>query len=189
MCNVIKLCSCAFHLYTSYHGLDFPPVWLIPKRLINNDDCRSVNKVHEEWFADEERVRKSVGLLEKPIVPLSRVTEVRSLLCYWKLIHFVAIITFICAAVSFWDLNLFTLFINQDILLAGSVWDLLWELPSWWHNVCWVWSSFLYYLLERFVSSWIFWPFIESFALLWAWKQCLIWYSPTFIIQYLFSVY
>lgn len=81
--------------------------------------------MHEEWFADEERVRKSVGLLEKPIVPLSRVTEVRSLLCYWKLIHFVAIITFICAAVSFWDLNLFTLFINQDILLAGSVWDLL----------------------------------------------------------------
>lgn len=42
----------------------------------------SVNKVHEEWFADEERVRKSVGLLEKPIVPLSRVTEVVCGICF-----------------------------------------------------------------------------------------------------------
>lgn len=27
---------------------------------------RSVSKVNDEWFADEERVRASVGLLEKP---------------------------------------------------------------------------------------------------------------------------
>lgn len=28
----------------------------------------SVSRVHDAWFADEERVRKAVGLLEKPIV-------------------------------------------------------------------------------------------------------------------------
>lgn len=28
---------------------------------------RSVSKVHDEWFADEENVRKTVGLLEKQI--------------------------------------------------------------------------------------------------------------------------
>jgi hypothetical protein len=27
---------------------------------------RSVSKVNDEWFADEDRVRASVGLLEKP---------------------------------------------------------------------------------------------------------------------------
>lgn len=58
--------------------------------------------MHEEWFADEERVRKSAGLLEKPAVSLSRVIDVSSLLCYQKLIHFLAIITFICAAVYLW---------------------------------------------------------------------------------------
>ncbi|KAK4375708.1 hypothetical protein RND71_006385 [Anisodus tanguticus] len=42
----------------------------------------SVNKVHEEWFADEERVRKSAGLLEKPVVPLSRVKEVVCGICF-----------------------------------------------------------------------------------------------------------
>ncbi|KAJ8563390.1 hypothetical protein K7X08_031842 [Anisodus acutangulus] len=42
----------------------------------------SVNKVHEEWFADEERVRKSAGLLEKPVVPLSRVKEVACGICF-----------------------------------------------------------------------------------------------------------
>nr|CAD1822998.1 unnamed protein product [Ananas comosus var. bracteatus] len=26
----------------------------------------SVSKVHDEWFADEEKVRKAVGLLEQP---------------------------------------------------------------------------------------------------------------------------
>ncbi|PKA55932.1 putative E3 ubiquitin-protein ligase ARI7 [Apostasia shenzhenica] len=33
----------------------------------------SVSKVHDEWFADEENVRKAVGLLDKPVeVPNSR---------------------------------------------------------------------------------------------------------------------
>jgi hypothetical protein len=28
---------------------------------------RNVTKVHDEWFANEESVRKKVGLLEKPV--------------------------------------------------------------------------------------------------------------------------
>lgn len=36
-------------------------------------ECRSVSKVHDEWFADEENVRKAVGLLEKPVeMPYTR---------------------------------------------------------------------------------------------------------------------
>lgn len=38
--------------------------------------CRSVNSVHEEWFADEDQVRKAVGLLEKPVVDFSNSKEV-----------------------------------------------------------------------------------------------------------------
>ena len=46
-----------------------------------NDLClfwtyRSVSKVHDEWFADEEKVRRSVGLLEKPVVPFPDGREV-----------------------------------------------------------------------------------------------------------------
>lgn len=37
--------------------------------------CRSVSKVNDEWFADEENVRKTVGLLENGI-PLPDVEEV-----------------------------------------------------------------------------------------------------------------
>jgi len=29
---------------------------------------RCVSRVHDEWFADEEKVRDAVGLLEKPVV-------------------------------------------------------------------------------------------------------------------------
>lgn len=32
--------------------------------------------MHEEWFADEERVRKAIGLLEKPVVQFSNAKEV-----------------------------------------------------------------------------------------------------------------
>ncbi|KAL4297392.1 hypothetical protein GQ457_12G002580 [Hibiscus cannabinus] len=35
----------------------------------------NVNQVHEEWFADEERVRESVGLLEKPVVEVSNASK------------------------------------------------------------------------------------------------------------------
>lgn len=31
---------------------------------------RSVSKVHDEWFADEKRVRDTVGILDGPVVPI-----------------------------------------------------------------------------------------------------------------------
>lgn len=33
--------------------------------------------MHDEWFADEEKVRKAVGLLEKPVVQFPNAREVR----------------------------------------------------------------------------------------------------------------
>lgn len=30
---------------------------------------RSVSKVHDEWFADEKRVRETVGILDGPVIP------------------------------------------------------------------------------------------------------------------------
>lgn len=33
--------------------------------------------MHDAWFADEERVRKAVGLLEKPVVQSPNAREVR----------------------------------------------------------------------------------------------------------------
>ncbi|XP_023004376.1 probable E3 ubiquitin-protein ligase ARI8 isoform X1 [Cucurbita maxima] len=41
----------------------------------------SVTKVHDEWFADETRVRKLVGLLEEPVVHASNAREVRNHTC------------------------------------------------------------------------------------------------------------
>lgn len=41
---------------------------------------RSVSKVHDEWFADEEKVRKAVGLLENP-VQFPNFREVRTNTC------------------------------------------------------------------------------------------------------------
>lgn len=32
--------------------------------------------MHDEWFADEEGVRQSVGLLERPVVRISDAIEV-----------------------------------------------------------------------------------------------------------------
>ncbi|KAL0451963.1 UNVERIFIED_CONTAM: putative E3 ubiquitin-protein ligase ARI8 [Sesamum latifolium] len=42
----------------------------------------SVNDVHEEWFADEERVRHAVGILEKPVVKFSSIREVACGICF-----------------------------------------------------------------------------------------------------------
>ncbi|KAJ4968407.1 hypothetical protein NE237_015108 [Protea cynaroides] len=39
----------------------------------------SVSKVHDAWFAEEEKVRKSVGLLEKPVVQISK--NIKELTC------------------------------------------------------------------------------------------------------------
>lgn len=44
-----------------------------------SQSCRSVSKVHEAWFADEERVRKMVGLLEELVVWFPNAREVSHL--------------------------------------------------------------------------------------------------------------
>uniref|UniRef100_A0A5B6ZUQ1 RBR-type E3 ubiquitin transferase n=1 Tax=Davidia involucrata TaxID=16924 RepID=A0A5B6ZUQ1_DAVIN len=41
----------------------------------------SVSKVHDEWFADEENVRRNVGLFEKP-VPLPNARELTCGICF-----------------------------------------------------------------------------------------------------------
>lgn len=43
----------------------------------SEESCRrNVSQVHEAWFANEEKVRKKVGLLEQPVVPLLNSREV-----------------------------------------------------------------------------------------------------------------
>ncbi|KAL8487403.1 hypothetical protein ACS0TY_023454 [Phlomoides rotata] len=42
----------------------------------------SVNDVHEKWFADEEGVRKAVGILEKPLVKSPNFKEVACGICF-----------------------------------------------------------------------------------------------------------
>eukprot|EP00257_Ricinus_communis_P023472 XP_015583466.1 probable E3 ubiquitin-protein ligase ARI7 [Ricinus communis] len=42
----------------------------------------SISRVHDEWFSDEEAVRKSVGLLEKPVVQLSNARELTCGVCF-----------------------------------------------------------------------------------------------------------
>ncbi|KAF1883075.1 hypothetical protein Lal_00003257 [Lupinus albus] len=42
----------------------------------------SVTKVHDAWFADEDRVRKTVGLLEKPVVQHAKTTELTCGICF-----------------------------------------------------------------------------------------------------------
>jgi ariadne-1 len=42
----------------------------------------SVSKVHDEWFADEEKVRKAVGLLEKPVVKFPDGKEMTCGICF-----------------------------------------------------------------------------------------------------------
>ncbi|XP_034691585.1 probable E3 ubiquitin-protein ligase ARI8 isoform X1 [Vitis riparia] len=42
----------------------------------------SVSKVHDEWFADEEKVRKAVGLLEKPVVQFPNARELTCGICF-----------------------------------------------------------------------------------------------------------
>lgn len=46
---------------------------------INKPTGRNVCKVHDEWFADEEKVRKVVGLPEKSVVEYPNVTEVSNM--------------------------------------------------------------------------------------------------------------
>ncbi|VVA90133.1 unnamed protein product [Arabis nemorensis] len=42
----------------------------------------SVSKVHDEWFADEERVRRTVGILEGPVVPTPDGGELTCGICF-----------------------------------------------------------------------------------------------------------
>ncbi|KAM1160809.1 hypothetical protein ACFX19_034365 [Malus domestica] len=42
----------------------------------------SVSKVHDEWFADEERVRRAVGLPEKPVVEYPNASELHCGICF-----------------------------------------------------------------------------------------------------------
>ncbi|KAM7278254.1 hypothetical protein ACFE04_005388 [Oxalis oulophora] len=42
----------------------------------------SVSKVHDEWFADEEKVRNSVGLLDKPVVKFPHGKEMTCGICF-----------------------------------------------------------------------------------------------------------
>ncbi|KAF8057205.1 hypothetical protein N665_1263s0003 [Sinapis alba] len=42
----------------------------------------SVSKVHDEWFADEERVRKAVGILERPLVSTPDGGELTCGICF-----------------------------------------------------------------------------------------------------------
>ncbi|KAM7487017.1 hypothetical protein LguiA_003026 [Lonicera macranthoides] len=42
----------------------------------------SVNNVHEAWFADEDRVRKAVGLLENPVVQFPNARELTCGICF-----------------------------------------------------------------------------------------------------------
>ena len=44
--------------------------------LLSTVQCRNLNNVHEAWFADEEKVRKAVGLLVKPDIKSSKSKEV-----------------------------------------------------------------------------------------------------------------
>nr|XP_034923686.1 probable E3 ubiquitin-protein ligase ARI8 isoform X2 [Populus alba] len=42
----------------------------------------SVSKVHDEWFADEEKVRRAVGLLEEPVVPFPDGRDMTCGICF-----------------------------------------------------------------------------------------------------------
>ncbi|KAM0986225.1 hypothetical protein ACFX13_013678 [Malus domestica] len=42
----------------------------------------SVSKVHEAWFADEDKVRKTVGLLKKPVVQFPHSRELTCGICF-----------------------------------------------------------------------------------------------------------
>ncbi|KAJ9189220.1 hypothetical protein P3X46_000539 [Hevea brasiliensis] len=47
----------------------------------------SISKVHDEWFADEEAVRKSVGLLDTPVVQFSNARELTCGICFEPFPH------------------------------------------------------------------------------------------------------
>jgi len=38
------------------------------------------------------------------------------------------------------------------LIITGDMWNMFWKLPSWHDECCRMWSSFLQYMLERFVN-------------------------------------
>lgn len=99
--------------------------------------CRSVSKVHDEWFADEEKVRRAVGLLEKPVVEYPNAREVCSsfftmLLKFWKLGFWVPCLSLLQLCAS-WCI----------LVLTADLWDMLWNLSLWQDSHSCLWSSFL----------------------------------------------
>lgn len=44
--------------------------------------------MHEAWFADEDKVRKTFGLLKKPVIQLTSSREVSCNISIWKLEFF-----------------------------------------------------------------------------------------------------
>lgn len=48
--------------------------------------------MHDEWFADEEKVRTSVGLLEKPVLPHSNELEVSNLSLLFYFLFFLLVL-------------------------------------------------------------------------------------------------
>lgn len=111
--------------------------------------CRSVNKVHDEWFADEENARKTVGLLEK-LIEIPKEKEVRISVRWLHILLWT------------YDCNIFTslssicrrfsLTVDGFFwLVAAGLWNMFWHLPSWENECCCMWPSFLSCLLERLV--------------------------------------
>lgn len=56
--------------------------------------------MHDEWFADEEKVRRAVGLLERPVVEFPNAREVSSP-------FFTTLIEFFDSLLESWDVDYF----------------------------------------------------------------------------------
>lgn len=74
-------------LYVMLHSTSFLFKYLFD---VLNSVCviptlRNVSKVHDEWFADEEKVRNAVGLLDRPVVGFPDSTEVS--ICIFNQFH------------------------------------------------------------------------------------------------------
>ncbi|TKY67445.1 E3 ubiquitin-protein ligase ARI7 [Spatholobus suberectus] len=59
----------------------------VPASILLRHHNWSVSRVHDAWFADEERVRKAVGLLEKPIVQHLNTSELTCGICFESYPH------------------------------------------------------------------------------------------------------
>lgn len=67
--------------------------------------CRCVSRVHDEWFADEEKVRDAVGLLEKPLVDFPTDAEVCLPFFVSNIVNFFLLFILFFLSFSFWQLT------------------------------------------------------------------------------------